>query len=98
MNFLREAVRLAHSCEAKHLHSVRVKIRLEGNVVWDGDVEVFQLEGHPDASKCYAWGVIDDPDSLRAITMLHMPPITSANAAMKAYVAKAPTSWKKKEG
>jgi len=90
MNFLRDAVRKTHGCEAKHVRSVPVKIRFQGNAVWDGVVEIFELGGHPKASKCYAWGVIDDPDSLKAVTMLHMSPITSAKSAVRAHFAANP--------
>ncbi len=32
----------------------------EGQVVWDGIVEVFDLVGHPKAKRCYAFYFVED--------------------------------------
>ena len=55
-----------HGATATHRESVPVKEVWQGQTVWDGVVEVFDLEGHPHANTAYAWlhdtGDPDKPD------------------------------------
>jgi len=56
---------LLHGGKAKHLESVPVTERFEGQIIWDGIVEVFRLKGHPKTDRVYAWMYrTDDPRSL----------------------------------
>jgi hypothetical protein len=42
-----DAIRNLHDCGAKHVETVHVTERApNGELVWDGDVEVFDLLGH----------------------------------------------------
>ncbi|HEX9241122.1 MAG TPA: hypothetical protein VF875_01640 [Anaeromyxobacter sp.] len=52
---LLDAIRHMHGCEAQHVESVPVRETFQGQVVWDGDVTVFDVTGHPTAKRCYAW-------------------------------------------
>lgn len=52
---LREAIRLMHGVESRHIDSVPVKETFQGKTVWEGVVEVFELIGHPKAQRLYAW-------------------------------------------
>jgi hypothetical protein len=85
---LRDAIQRLHGGEAKHVASVPVKEEFGGQTVWDGIVEVFELRGHPKASKVYAWAHdTDDPrNPRRHVAVLHIPPITSAVLAVKAAI------------
>jgi len=58
--------------------------------VWEGIVEVFELIGHPKASKMYAWAHdTDDPAKpTRYVTILHLHPVTSPQAAVRAAVVR----------
>jgi hypothetical protein len=71
-----------------HLESVPVKETFQGKTVWEGIVEVFEIHGHPKASKIYAWSHnTDDPKNpKRYVTVLHVAPILSAEAAVKAAI------------
>ena len=42
---LGDAIRHMHGCEASHVESVPVHETFQGRVVWDGTVEVFDLQG-----------------------------------------------------
>ena len=44
---LQEAILRLHGVESKHLSSVPVKEVFQGRIVWDGEVEVFELIRHP---------------------------------------------------
>jgi hypothetical protein len=85
---LRDVIRRLHGADAKHVASVPVKETFQGKTVWDGIVEVFELYGHPTASKLYAWAHdTDDPDKPRRhVTVLHSHPITSAREAVRAAI------------
>ena len=88
MEELREVIRRLHGVEAKHIESVPVKETFQGKTIWEGVVEVFELIGHPKAPKVYAWAHdTDDPTQPRKhVTVLHIPPITSAVAAVRAAI------------
>ena len=85
---LRTVIRRLHKAEATHVESVPVKETFQGKTVWDGIVEVFELHGHPTASRVYAWGHdTDDPAKPRRhVTVLHCHPITSAREAVRAAI------------
>jgi hypothetical protein len=44
---LQQALRDLHGLESDHLTSVEVLETFEGKTVWEGDVEVFRVRGHP---------------------------------------------------
>ena len=52
---LQKAIRDLHGCESQYLETVPVKEMFQDKVVWEGDVEVFQIRGHPKAKRAYAW-------------------------------------------
>lgn len=60
----------------------------KGKTVWEGIVEVFEFVGHPKASRLYAWSHdTDDPKKPRRhVTVLHIAPITSPEAAVRAHI------------
>ena len=74
-------------CRAKHIESAVIREGIDGNVVWEGVVETFQLEGHPAAKRAYAWVVPkeptrDSPDP-EYVYVLGVAPINSARDAVK---------------
>jgi hypothetical protein len=83
---LQDAIKHLHGVESKHLESVSVKEEFEGKTVWEGVVEVFELIGHPKARKVYAWAHDADGKRKRHITVLHLAPVNSPQAAVKAAI------------
>jgi hypothetical protein len=81
-------IRRVHGAEAVHVESVPVKETFQGQTVWEGIVEVFDLVGHPTAFRAYAWSHdTDDPASPRRhVTVLHAHPIKSAEDAVRAFI------------
>ena len=53
-------------------------------MVWHGEVEVFDLTGHPKAKRCYGW-TYGEPEEF--ITILELPPVTDAPSAVKVGVS-----------
>jgi hypothetical protein len=86
---LQEAIRATHGAESRHVGTARVKETFEGQVSFDGEVETFELIGHPKAALCYAWAW-DDNGTLRSTCVLGVPPVDSpGTAATIAILAKA---------
>lgn len=85
---LREAIRLTHGAEATHVESVPVKETFQGETVWEGVVEVFDLAGHVTATRVYAWTHnTDDPKKpKRHVAVLHIPPVVSPQTAVRAAI------------
>ena len=71
---LKEALESLHNCKATHLESVPVKEEFQGATVWEGVVEVFKVEGHPKADKCYVWGYAQGGET-KMMAVLDMPPV-----------------------
>jgi len=61
---LKRAVEKACSCKARHLRSSAIIEGFEGEHLWDGVVEVFELDGHPRAKQCYAFLFAEDGKTL----------------------------------
>ena len=59
-----------------------------GKIVWQGNVEVFDLNGHPKAKRCYAWSHLDGPkdERTRFVAVLEIPPVESAKTAVQASI------------
>lgn len=79
------AFRDLHSCEAKHLETVPVLEQFQGKKVWEGEVEVFALLGHPKATRGYAWAAQDGSQS-DVTAVLEIPPIIDPKTAVKASI------------
>jgi hypothetical protein len=82
---LQDAIRHLHGCGAKHVETVHVHEKTpDGNeTVWEGDVEVFTLTGHPDATSCYAWSEPTPAGKRRYFAALHVGKVNSAARAVQ---------------
>jgi hypothetical protein len=84
---LKRAVETQHGCTATFVQSVPVRERHGEATVWEGVVHVFQIHGHPKASKAYAWSSpIEGSDKRRFFAVLHLPPVTSPVEAVRAAI------------
>jgi hypothetical protein len=83
---LKDAIRATHGCESLHVESVPVKEVFEKQIAWEGTVEVFDLIGHPKAKRAYAWSYRDG-DKNKTIAVLEIPPVDSAQSAVKVAIA-----------
>ncbi|PYK62905.1 MAG: hypothetical protein DME21_04765 [Verrucomicrobia bacterium] len=73
-----------HKCAAVHRETVPVHEVFKGQTLWNGNVEVFDLGGHPKAKRCYGW-TYGEPEEF--ITILELPPVDSAQSAVKVGVS-----------
>jgi hypothetical protein len=84
---LRDVIRHLYGVEATHVESVPIKETFQGKTVWEGVVEVFELQGHPKAPKVYAWAYeTDNPKKPKHVTVLHMGTVTSPLLAVRAAI------------
>jgi hypothetical protein len=84
---LQDIIRKLHGVEATHVETVPVKETFQGQTVWEGHVEVFDV-AHPQTSRVYAWSHdTDDPDNPRRhVTVLHQPPAITPLRAVQASI------------
>lgn len=81
---LRGIIKNLHGVDSRHVESVPVKEVFQGKTVWEGVVEVFELIGHPRAQRAYAWAHDGERPKESSVAVLHIAPITSAAAAVRA--------------
>jgi hypothetical protein len=84
---LKEAVERMHGGAASLLQTVPVRETFEGKAVWEGVVHVFDLTGHPTASRAYAWSSpIEGSTKRRFFAVLHTDRINSPLEAVRAAI------------
>ena len=82
LSYFEKAIQATHGAKAELVRRERVVERFEGVTVWEGDVLVFALQGHPTATLAYAWEV---DGTVTAV--LHEDPVHSAQEAVRAAIA-----------
>jgi hypothetical protein len=83
---LHKAVAALHGCDCSHLSTAQVHEMMDGKTVWKGEVEVFELTGHPKADRAFAWSWMDDAGETHYIAVLNVPPIVSPREAVQAAI------------
>jgi hypothetical protein len=79
-----DAIRHLHGAEAHWVESVPVHEKTPtGETVWDGEVQVFDLVGHPNASRAYAWSHATEGNRRRFHAVLGLPPVNDAAMAVR---------------
>ena len=77
-----KAILATHGSKAQLQSRSIVREFFEGEIAWEGEVLVFELEEHPTGTKCYASSVDG-----RITAVLHEGPIDSPEAAVRAAIA-----------
>jgi hypothetical protein len=73
---LQTAVEAMQGGCASFVQSVPVRETFVGKTVWEGVVHVFDLAGHPTATRAYAWSSpIEGSTKRRFFAVLHQPPV-----------------------
>jgi len=84
---LKGAIENAHGGVARFIEVVPVYESFKGKPAWEGIVHIFDLEGHPKASRAYAWSSpIKGSDQRRFFAVLNIPPIDSPLDAVRAAI------------
>jgi hypothetical protein len=84
---LKEAVERMHGGIATLAQSVPVRETFDGEPVWEGVVHVFDIAGHPTATRAYAWSSpIEGSTKRRFFAVLHTERINSPLEAVRAAI------------
>ena len=87
MGQLRQAVEAMHACRATLAQTVPVNERFQGQAVWEGVVHVFDIEGHPKATRAYAWSSpVEGSEKRRFFAVLQLGAIKSPADAVRAAI------------
>jgi hypothetical protein len=86
---LQVAIQELHKCGAVWREAVPVHEVFRGKTVWRGEVEVFVLNGHPQAKRCYAWSHKEGQNDRgeRFVTVLELAPVKDSQSAVRAAIA-----------
>jgi hypothetical protein len=79
---LQSAIERAYHCLAEHSQTVSVQEMIEGQTVWQGEVEVFDLHDNTAAKKCYAW-LYPGSSGERFVAVLESQLVSSAAMAVR---------------
>ena len=71
---------------ARHVTSTAVIEVFEGNFIWEGVVETFDVACHPNVKRCYGFAYRED-DSLGYATVAETDEVNSPKMAVKAFFA-----------
>lgn len=84
---LKQAVEGQHGGTPVFVDAVPVKEVFQGQTVWEGVVHVFDLDGHPRATRAYAWSSpVEGSDRRRFYAVLHLGGIRSPLDAVRAAI------------
>ena len=91
---LKQAIESHHGGTATFVNTLPVREHFTGHHVWHCTVHIFDLAGHPNAFRAYAWSLpVEGSNKRRFYAVLHTPVIDSpANAVRAAIVAQHRTS------
>ena len=82
---LTDAIRRLHGVESEYVETVPVVEEFEGRTMWDGEVSVFKVAGHPQTDTAYAWADRSG-DKKRYVAVLKVAPVESPETAVKAVI------------
>lgn len=82
---LKELIEREYGTTARHVETVAVHETFEGETIWDGEVEVFEVPEFPDADRVFAWA-FDGGNGEQQVTVAQIPPATTPENAVKAYI------------
>jgi hypothetical protein len=86
-NQLKRTVENMHGGTATIAQFVLVRETFDGKPVWEGVVHVFDLAGHPTATRAYAWSSpIEGSTKRRFFAVLHTERINSPVEAVRAAI------------
>lgn len=94
---IKAALLSLHGVTSTYVESVPVTEEFQGEIVWQGEVEVFEIRGHPKAKYAYGWGYGGEDEARKYVTVLNLPPVDSPQTAVKAAVMSEIKNARKKQ-
>jgi hypothetical protein len=95
---LAQAIKRLYGCKATHVETVPVVEEFQGKVIWQGEVEVFNVN-HRQAKRAYAWAHDDGETGKRknVVAVLEVPPVNSPQTAVQAAIMSEIKNARKKQ-
>lgn len=87
---LQNAIRELNHCESKYVETVTVSESFQcfqKDTLWEGEVAVFEIYGHPQAQRAYAWSYPATNKHTGCVVVLEIPPVSSPRTAVQAALA-----------
>lgn len=87
---LQDAIRRLIHCESRYIRSVTISetfLSFAKKKVWEGKVEIFEVNGHPQAERVYAWSDTVGEEGTWYVVVLEIPPVRSPETAVQAAIA-----------
>lgn len=82
---LKHTIENQHGGQTHFVEAQTVKETLDGQLVWEGMVCVFDLQDHPSTTRAYAWSSpVKGSSDRRFFAVLHLGSIRSAQDAVRA--------------
>ena len=87
---LTRAIEKMHGVQAVHRESVPVLETWNGQTVWQGTVEVFDIKGHAETRVAYGWSheAGEGNQERRYVSVLKVPPVVDPITAVRASIAR----------
>lgn len=82
---LKVAIRHLYKVESEYEKTTPIREVFLNKTVWEGEVETFNLIGHPDSQLCFGWGHIEN-NNLEYIAILKKSPIDTPLDAVRAFI------------
>jgi len=86
IELLAKAIETKHRCKPVHLESVPVTEVANGQTIWTGMVQVFELTDHPTAKRCFAWIEVPTNFQRQFVMVLQKGLVISPETAVKAWL------------
>ena len=85
---LKRSIEIQHGGAATFIEAVPIKETFNDQTVWEGVVHVFDLEGHPSATRAYAWSsqIEGSKTKRRFLAVLHLGGVRSPQDAIRAAI------------
>ena len=95
VKMLQQIISKVHGCESRHVESVHVLETFQGQTVWNGQVQVFELREPHEGRRCFAWGCVDEHPrkQRRYVTVLEAANVKSASQAVRASLTSDARTW-----
>jgi hypothetical protein len=81
---LKQSIAENHACTAVYIQSVMVEEAHQGEILWTGQIEIFEIQGHAKAKVAYGWWQENTEEGL--VTILALTPTMDARKAVQAYL------------
>jgi len=87
IDHLKKAIEGVIGCCCRHYGTEYVKEEEAGEILWEGFVEVFEIDDYSEASMIYGWTVMDNQCKTHYIGIPKTPLVDSPLAAVRAALA-----------